>query len=59
MSEYKKESKIDMRHLNGVGGCPFKRMLNVACVGRKGIHQYRCECLGGAPAVQSRRNTNE
>lgn len=54
MSEYEHESKIDMRHLNGMGGCPFKHMLNVVCVGQSRSGQYRCECLGRAPAAQSR-----
>lgn len=54
-------SKIDMRHLNGVGGCPFVHMSHVNCARfklRQGI-QYLCECDGNRPRPKVRGVNNE
>jgi len=49
-------SKIDMRHLDGEGGCPFIGMSSVRCIDMRGCTgiQYVCECEANKPATQSR-----
>ena len=55
MNKSKHVSKIDMRHLDGEGGCPFIGVSSVGCIwmkDRAGI-QYVCECRANEPAIQS------
>ena len=53
-------SKIDMRHRNGVGGCPFKYMYSVNCARFKPgpLVQYICECDARRPAPKQRGVSN-
>lgn len=54
-------SKIDMRHLNGVVGCPFVYMSSVNCARftpRPDV-QYICECDGNRPRPKIRGVKNE
>jgi len=54
-------SKIDMRHLNGKGGCPFIGNLSVRCTWNKSNKegQYVCECDATKPAPQDRHKMED
>lgn len=54
-------SKIDMRHLDGGGGCPFVYMSSVNCaMFLPGPEvQYICECGSNEPRPKVRGVKNE